>query len=118
MGNSERRMKQETESSCNCSSSNFTRYHSGVVIKDVTGIPDFTCLGRRKTFFIQCLSNSDLESDLESSSSELKIILIGCCLLLTLISISLYYKMKKDKKYYQNKIKALEKNDTGSGSKE
>ena len=114
MGNSERRMKQETESSCNCSSSNFTRYHSGVVIKDVTGIPDFTCRGRIKTFFIQCLSTSNLES----SSSELKIILLGCCLLLTLISISLYYKMKKDKKYYQNKIKSLEKNDTGSGSKE
>ena len=114
MGNSERRMKQETESSCNCSSSNFTRYHSGVVIKDVTGIPDFTCRGRRKTFFIQCLSTSNLES----SSSELKIILLGCCLLLTLISISLYYKMKKDKKYYENKIKSLEKNDTGSGSKE
>merc|ERR1712126_385361 len=110
MGNSERRMKQETESSCNCSSSNFTRYPSGVVIKDVTGIPDFTCLSRRqtKTFFIQCLSTSDLES----SSSELKIILLGCCLLLTLISISLYYKMKKDKKYYHNKIKSLEKNDT------
>ena len=116
MGNSERRMKQETESSCNCSSSNFTRYHSGVVIKDVTGIPDFTCRGRRKTFFIQCFDKQKL--DLESSSSELKIILLGCCLLLTLISISLYYKMKKDKKYYQNKIKSLEKNDTGSGSKE
>ena len=114
MGNSERRMEQETESSCNCSSSNFTRHHSGVVIKDVRGIPDFSCLGRRKTFFIQCLSSSDLES----SSSELKNILLGCCLLLTLISISLYYKMKKDKKYYENKIESLEKNDTGSGSKE
>ena len=114
MGNSEGRMEQETESSCNCNSSNFTRYHSGVAIKDVRGIPDFSCLGRRKTFFISCLSRSNLES----SSSELKNILLGCCLLLTLISISLYYKMKKDKKYYENKIESLEKNDNGSGSKE
>ena len=115
MCHSERSMGQENNSSCICSSSNFTRHHSGVVINDVSGIPNFSCRGRgEKTFFIQCLSSSVVES----GSSELQNILLGCCLLLTLISLSLYYKMRKDKKYYENKIQSLEKNDTGSGSKE
>ena len=118
MGHSESSMVQESDSSCNCSALNFRRHPSGVVIKDVRGIPNFSCpQGRGKTFFIQCVSLSDL-GDLETSSSELKIILLGCCLILTLISISLYYKMRKDKEYYQNKIESLEKNNTGSGSKE
>merc|ERR1712083_740395 len=83
--------------------------NSGVIINDVDGLSNFTCheRGGESSYFIKCLSHTD---GLEESSSELVIILIGFCLLLSLVSISLYYKMKKDKKYYKGKIDAFEKN--------
>ena len=107
-------MATETQSYCNCSVSSSSVRNSGVVVNDVNGLSNFTCHGRVSSYFIKCLSHSDLEE----SSSELVIILIGFCLLLTLVSMSLYYKMKKDKKYYKEKIAAFEKNSGRSDSDE
>ena len=104
-----------TESSCNCSITTSSIKTSGVTVKNIEGLgSNLTCHGRSKTFFISCISGNELEP----ASSELVIVLLGICLLLTLVSMSLYYKMKKDKKYYQGKIESLEKNDDGSGSNE
>ena len=112
-----RNMTTETQSSCNCSNSYSNVRNIGVIINNVDGLSNFTCheRGRESPYFIKCYEGS---SGLEESSSELVIILIGFCLLLTLVSMSLYYKMKKDKKYYKEKIAAFEQNSGRSDSDE
>ena len=114
MCHAERTMALESQSTCNCNVSSSSVGSSGVIINDVNGLSNFTCDGRATNYFIKCLSHSDLKS----SSSEFVIVLIGFCLLLTLVSMSLYNKMKKDTKYYKGKIDALEKNLGWSDSNE
>ena len=112
----ERNMTLLTESSCSCNITTSSIKPSGVIVNNIEGLgSNLTCQGRgSRTYFISCISGNGLES----SSSELVIVLLGVCLLLTLVSMSLYYKMKKDKKYYQRKLQSFEKNDDGSGSNE
>ena len=103
-----------TGGTCKCNATSSSVQDFGVIVNDVTWNPPnlHTCHGRGATYFIKCVDNSGLES----SSSEITIILLGFCLLFLLISTSLLYKIKKDKSYYQAKIEALEKEDMGSFS--
>ena len=67
-----------TGGTCKCNATSSSVRNFGVVVNDVTWNPPnlHTCHGRGATYFIKCVDNSGLES----SSSEITIILLGFCL--------------------------------------
>ena len=105
-------MDPVTGGTCKCNATSSSIREFGVIVNDVTWNPPnlHSCHRRGATYFIKRVENYGLES----SSSELDIILLGFCLLLLLISMYLFSKMKKDKIYYQGKIKALEEENMGA----
>ena len=106
-------MDQITVGTCQFNATSFSIGQTSVIVNDVTWNPPnagITCDGRGTSFLIKCVRNHGLEP----ASSELEIILLVFCLLLLLISTSLFYKVKKDKRYYQGKIEALKKENAGA----
>ena len=99
-------MQEVAENSCICNATIGNKQSSGMQINhiDWTNSSSWTCSGRGSlSYLIKCY-----ETEVESGSSAIEIILSCFCLFLMLLSMFLFFKMRKEKDEYEAKIESLE----------
>lgn len=99
-------MQQVAENSCICNGTLTNRQSSGLKIDhiDWENSNEWTCSGRGSTsYLINCY-----QSEVESGSSATEIIFSCFCFFLMLLSTFLFFKLRKEKVEYEERIGTLE----------